>query len=86
MTLLFACVFFVCVDVGCVHPSYAEAGCVLIVLCIFLMLHFEQIKSTLYRKKRKYLPQKLGYQHHYLSYICRELFCKAWWYADKNIT
>ena len=30
MTLLAAGVF-VCVGVGCVHPSYAEAGCVLIV-------------------------------------------------------
>jgi hypothetical protein len=33
LTLLVAGVTFVCVcvGVGCVHPSYAEAGCVLIV-------------------------------------------------------
>ena len=33
MTLHFASVIFVCVrSVGCVHPSYAEARCVLIML------------------------------------------------------
>ena len=47
LTLLFVGVFLcVCVDVGYVHPNYVEAGCVLIMFCIILMLHFKLIKST----------------------------------------
>ena len=35
------CVLCACVDAGCVHPTYAEAGCAHYV-CIFLLLHSSQ--------------------------------------------
>ena len=51
---LLACLH-VYVSVGCVHPNYAEAGYVLIVFCILLMLHFEPLKFTLFRKSKAQL-------------------------------
>ena len=36
--------FYVRVDVGCVHPNYAEAECVLIVFVF-------SIRPTIYQKK-----------------------------------
>ena len=63
------------------HPSCAEVGCVLTVLCIFLMLRFEPIKSTLCRKKynvppwmhrvvkQGWLPRAINIQAAYLDYV-----------------
>lgn len=49
MNLLFIGVIFdVCVGVGYVHPNSAKVGCVLMVFCMLLMLHYELIKNALF--------------------------------------
>ena len=40
-----------CFGDGCLHPSHAEIGCLLIMFCIPLMLHYESIKTPFIRKK-----------------------------------
>ena len=37
--------------VGCLFPSYAEAGCIIIMLCILLILHYELIKTPFIGEK-----------------------------------
>jgi hypothetical protein len=44
----------VCVGVGYVHANYVEAGCMLMVFCIPLMLHFELIKNPFSKRKKVY--------------------------------